>query len=132
MKSKSKILIIDDDRDSVLAMRLVLDKGSFVVTSVPTRKEGVSKAKELKPDLIILDVVMAESFEGFETSFDLAGDVETARIPILMVTAMAEKTGLKFSPEEAVSRLPISDFIEKPIDPKLFLERVEKLLSIKR
>lgn len=128
-----KILIIDDDPDLVEVVRLTLEASGYQVFGAASGAEGLSKVKEVNPDLIILDVMMDYTTEGFQVSLQLrspeAGSEYAAYrdIPILMVTAIHTTTPLRFEPEE--DYLPVDTFVEKPLEPKALLEKVEELLQ---
>ncbi|MGD8736176.1 MAG: response regulator, partial [Anaerolineae bacterium] len=66
-----KILIIDDDPDLVEVVRLTLEASGYQVFSAASGAEGLSKVKEVNPDLIILDVMMDYTTEGFQVSLQL-------------------------------------------------------------
>jgi CheY-like chemotaxis protein len=127
-----RILIIDDDPDLTEVMRLTLEANDYEVYSAASGAEGLEKVKEVKPDLIILDVMMDYTTEGFQISLELRSpdpDSEYAAyrdIPILMLTALHSTTPLRFTPDE--DYLPVDDFVEKPLEPGALLEKVEKLL----
>ena len=95
--------------------------------------EGLAKVKEIGPDLIILDVMMDYTTEGFQVSLNLRSpepDAEYAAyrdIPILMLTALHSTTELRFGPDE--DYLPVDDFVEKPLEPGVLVEKVRELLS---
>ena len=126
----AKILIIDDDPDFVEATRIVLESKSYQVITAADGKEGLKKIKQERPDLIILDVMMTKEDEGFNVCRMLKNDSENQKIPILMLTALREKTGFNFKPEAGDKDwLPVEDYLEKPIDPDKLLARVEKLLK---
>ena len=127
------ILIIDDDPDIVMAMRMPLEVTGYTVSSAASGAEGLKKVKELNPDLIVLDVMMDTTTEGFQVSLALRNPDPTSeyaayrRIPILMVTAIHTTTPLRFAPDE--NYLPVDAFIEKPIDPDTLLNKVAELLA---
>ncbi|MCP4267275.1 MAG: response regulator [Candidatus Brocadiaceae bacterium] len=135
--SNQKILIIDDDPDIAEAMRMPLEANDYEVISASCGKEGRRKAKDEIPDLIILDVMMETDTEGFHVAYDLRNVEpdseykECRDIPILMITAISQKKGVKFSPEKDEAFLPVDDFIEKPVQPKELLEKVAGLLESK-
>ena len=81
------------------------------------------------PDLIILDVMMEKHTDGFDLCADLKNDQACSMIPIIMVTAVTEKTGFKFSPETDGEYLQADDYISKPVTVSVLLSRVNKLLS---
>lgn len=127
---KKKILIVDDDADIVEAIRIVLESKSYKVTSASNGTECAEGLKKDKPDLIILDVMMTRQDEGFDVCRDLKKRPEYKQIPILMFTALKEKTGFDFKKEAGDEGwLPVEDYIDKPIQPDQLLGRVEKLLG---
>ncbi|MFA4915299.1 MAG: response regulator [Syntrophales bacterium] len=131
----AKILVIDDDPDIVEVLKITLEANSYRVITANNGKEGLAKVKETRPDLIILDVMMDTITEGFQTSYQLRSPdpkseyTEYAKIPILMLTGVGEKMRMKFSPQTDVEYLPVDDFMEKPIQTPILLEKVRKLLQ---
>ena len=73
MKSK-KILIVDDDIDVINVIQTILEHEGYEVSSANNKKEGLEKAREIKPDLAILDVMMTTHYEGFELAKELTSD----------------------------------------------------------
>ena len=129
------ILIIDDDPDIVMVMRLPLEAKGYRVSHASNGAEGLKKVAELVPSLIILDVMMDTTTEGFQVSLALRSPDPTSKyaayrhIPIMMVTAIHTTTPLRFGPDK--DYLPVDEFIEKPIDPDVLLAKVAKLLTKK-
>jgi two-component system alkaline phosphatase synthesis response regulator PhoP len=126
------ILMIDDDRDLVNSLRIVLESKNYTVRSAYNGKEGYARIQEKTPNLIILDVMMATDTEGFDLAYKLRNDPRYRSIPIIMVTAfpkkMAEEGPDKFQHILGES-WPVSQFIEKPIDPESLLSSVEHVLK---
>lgn len=130
MSQGTKILIVDDDADIVETMKIILESKSYRVASCANRQECYKKMKEEKPDLIILDVMMARQDEGFDICRELKSNSKYKDIPILMLTALKEKTGFDFKKEAGDKDwLPVEDYIDKPIQPDALLVKVEKLLK---
>ncbi len=128
--AQGKILIIDDDPDITEAMTVVLENRGYEVHSARDGTEGMEQMKRAQPDLIILDVMMRTSQEGFEFSRELKGNAQYRNIPILMLTAVKQKTGLDFKTEAGdPAWLPVEEFLDKPVKPDLLLEKVKGLLS---
>jgi CheY-like chemotaxis protein len=128
--SNKKILIIDDDVDFIESTKIVLETKNYKVFSAKDKEEGLEKIEEIIPDLIIMDVMMKKMCDGFDLSRKLKTDEKYKNIPILMLTAIGEKTGFEFSTacgDEAW--LPVNDYVEKPLKPEELLARIEKLLS---
>ena len=128
----AKILIIDDDPDIVESTKVVLESKGYKVISASTGKDGVSKARQEKPDIILLDVMMEYSSAGFDVSRELKKDDGLKDIPILMLTAVKDKTGLDFKKEAGDKAwLPVDDYCDKPLKPDELLTKVEQLLKRK-
>ncbi len=131
-----KILVIDDDPDIVEAMRMVLEAQNFEVHSAINGTEGLHKVKEVNPDLIILDVMMDQLTEGFQVTYTLKNTAPGSeyapfsKIPILMLTAIGKETHMKFNPETDNEFLPVQAFLEKPVQPKMLIEKVKTLLNL--
>lgn len=129
---KKKILIIDDDRDYGDALKIVLENNGYQVNHALTIGEGRNFVENDPPDLIILDVMMEKHTDGFDLCADLKNDDACRMIPIIMVTAVTEKTGFKFSPETDGEYLPADDYISKPVPVTELLSRVNRLLAAQR
>jgi len=129
----SKILVIDDDPDLVLAVRLCLEGADHEVIEAKNGAEGLKKIKDDRPDLIVLDVMMDTTTEGFQLALKLRSPdpasayKEYKDIPILMLTSIHDTTPLRFAPEE--DYLPVDAFVDKPIDPDDLVEKVADLLK---
>ena len=124
------ILIIDDDPDIIEAMKVVLENKGYEVRSAQDGAEGMERLKEARPDLIILDVMMRTSQEGFELSRELKHNAQYQDIPILMLTAVKQKTGLDFKDTAGdTAWLPVEEFLDKPVRPDVLLDKVAELLE---
>lgn len=128
--SQKRILIIDDDPDITETMKIVLENAGHEISVAQNGTQGMEKVKADKPDLIILDVMMDEAREGFFLSRELKKDSESKDIPILMVTSVKEKTGIDFKSAAGDEEwLPVEEFLDKPVEPKVLIEKVEALLQ---
>lgn len=125
-----KILIIDDDADFIAYTKTVLETGDYSITSASNKGEALDKIGRDAPDLIIMDVMMEKMCDGFDLSRKLKSDDRYKGIPILMVTAVGDKTGFKFFPEiDETGWLPVDDFAEKPLSHDKLISKVKHLLS---
>jgi len=128
--AQGRILIIDDDPDITEAMTVVLENRGYEVHGAQDSTEGMERLKQDRPDLIVLDVMMRTSQEGFDLSRELKHNPDYKNIPILMLTAVKQKTGLDFKTEAGDdSWLPVEEFLDKPVKPDVLLEKVESLLQ---
>lgn len=128
MNKPSKVLVIDDDPGFVKVTRTMLESKGYDVEAAYNRDEAMKKVGTVKPDLILLDIMMEKLRDGFTICYQLKHDPELRKIPVLVVTAITEKTGFKFSPTADGEYFQADDFMEKPVKPSELLKRVEKLL----
>ena len=84
--ANSKILIIDDDQDLTTALRAILESNQYAVSTAANKTEGMEKIESIKPDLIILDVMMDSWQDGFELARELKKKPEHKDLPILMLS----------------------------------------------
>ena len=129
----AKIYIIDDDRDIVESVSIVLKKHEYVVDAQYDDKNIETNLANFKPDLIILDVMFPEdSSAGFTIARKIKAIREFEATPIIMLSAINER-GIyvgKFSDKDRDdSWLPVNMFLEKPISPKGLLEKIETVLA---
>jgi two-component system alkaline phosphatase synthesis response regulator PhoP len=132
MSTPADILIIDDDKDLVNSIEIILQTKNYQVRSAFNGQEGYNKIKEKIPDLILLDVMMATDTEGFDLAYKLKENPKYRDIPIVMITSFTQKMAEQ-GPESFQHILgeawPVSSFLEKPVDPEVLLSTVEKVLS---
>ena len=119
----AKILIVDDDPKAVKLMGYILYKEGYEVVPALSGKEALKLLKEEKPDLVILDIMMPE-MDGYEVCRRIRADPETAKVPVIMLTAKAMLED-KIAGFEAGA----DDYITKPVLPAELLARVRVLLS---
>jgi two-component system alkaline phosphatase synthesis response regulator PhoP len=134
MNAGTDILVIDDDRDLVDTLRIVLESKNYTVRPAYDGQEGYRCIEETLPDLIILDVMMATDTEGFDLAYKLQNNPNYRNVPIIMITAfpkaMAEKGPERFQ-HILGEGWPVSFFIEKPVDPDKLLTVIEDILQEK-
>lgn len=128
-KRQAKILLVDDDLDFVAATKTVLESKPYKVSVAYEGEEGLKKAREEKPDLIILDIIMPVK-DGFTACEHLKRDPELSKIPVLMLTSLSQRIGeVSLSVSQGLT-LEAEDYIDKPVSPEELLKRVEKLLKM--
>ena len=127
MTKKAKILLIDDDGDFIEATKIVLESKPYEVIEASEGEEGLRRAREEKPDLIILDVIMPVK-DGFTAAEEFKKDPELCNIPIIMLTSYSEKGAETSIAASRGLTLEAEDYIDKPIKPEELLRRVEKQL----
>jgi CheY-like chemotaxis protein len=121
------ILIVDDDPDLVLAIRLVLEGEGYEVSEANTGEEALDKMQQDKPDLVLMDVMMANPLDGYYTTQQIADDPELSDVPILMVSSIVTSQYAEQFPTN--QHLNIREFISKPIEPKNLLRKVKRYVA---
>src|SRR5262245_34141394 len=118
-----KILIVDDDLDTLRLVGLMLQRQGYQISAATNGQQGLDKAFEEDPDLILLDVMMPD-MDGYEVTRRLRGNPSTANTPILMFTA---KTQL----DDKVIGLEVgaNDYLTKPTHPSELQTSVKTLLA---
>jgi len=132
MPDGKKVLIVDDEPDAIAIAETMLSEVKGITTLSETSGEGgLAKAKETKPDLVILDIQMPGK-SGFEVFTELQKDESTKGIPVIMLTGVQEKTGIGFSAKEMKNFLGKEPdaYIEKPVDAEKLQKTVSSLLGL--
>ena len=128
MKKRAKILLVDDDIDFVAATRIVLESKPYEVIVAHEGEAGLRKAREEKPDLVLLDIIMPVK-NGFSAAEQFKKDPKLATIPVIMLTSYSQRKADSGIPASKGLELEAEDYIEKPISPKDLLATVEKYLK---
>lgn len=128
MFPEKKILIIDDDPDFSSAIEKILTSANYLVDVAGNVNDGMKAIEERRPNLIILDVMMEKYDDGFNMCYELKHDDRYKDIPVIIITAVTEVTGLKFSPETDGEYLEAEDYVQKPISAEVLLEKVGRLV----
>jgi len=93
MQNKPKILIVDDDPHYVESIQAILESEDYTIDAAHDRESAMEKIQSVRPDLILLDIMMDRLDDGFTICYKLKHDPELRRIPILTISAVTEKTG---------------------------------------
>jgi len=128
MAEKKKILLVDDDPDFVQAVQVIVESGGYEVRVAYDGKEGLEAVAEEKPDLIVLDVMMPV-MNGHEACAELKSDPETAGIPIILLTAVAERVTTSTYSHRDMLESEAEDYMPKPVEPKELLELIKSWLA---
>ena len=122
MKRK-KILLVDDSSTILMMEKFILRNGSYEIVTASDGEEGVRKAIEHRPDLVLLDVIMPK-MGGFEACRRMREEEATRTTPIIMVTTRGEATNV-----EAGWTAGCSDYITKPINSIELLAKVRNFIG---
>jgi CheY-like chemotaxis protein len=120
--AKKRIMIIDDEEFFTKLVKLNLEKtGKYEVRAENKGSQGLAAAREFKPDLILLDILM-EDMEGSEVAVQLKNDVNTRDIPVVFLTAVVKKEEV----ESGYGVIGGHPFIAKPISINELISCIEK------
>jgi two-component system alkaline phosphatase synthesis response regulator PhoP len=128
MAEKKKILLIDDDPDFVEAVKVIVENGGYDVTVAYDGEEGLEAVAAEKPDLIVLDVMMPV-MNGHECCAKLKADPATAKIPIILLTAVADRVTTSTYTHRDMLESEAEDYMPKPVEPKELLNLIKNWLK---
>lgn len=128
MADKKKILLVDDDPDFVEAVKVIVESGGYDVTVAYDGKEGLEAVAEEKPDLIVLDVMMPV-MNGHQACEKLKADKATQGIPIILLTAVADRVTSSTYTHRDMLESEAEDYMPKPVEPGELLERIKSWLT---
>ena len=120
-----KVLLVDDEQDILVLLKYNLEKEDFLVQTASNGREGIEVAKEFKPDIIVLDVMMPE-MDGIETCLELRQIPDLKNVLITFLTARGEDYS-----QIAGFDSGADDYITKPIKPRVLVSRLKALLRRK-
>jgi two-component system alkaline phosphatase synthesis response regulator PhoP len=123
---KGKILVIDDEVYILHILDFSLGAEGFEVISANNGELGVEKAKQEKPDLIVLDIMMPV-LDGYETCRRLKRETDTKDIPVILLTAKGRDVDKRLGFEVGAI-----DYIVKPFSPSRLIERIEEIIGCRK
>jgi len=127
-ETKSKVLVVEDDADEANLVKMILEPEGYEVTLASNGREGLEKVESTSPDLIILDVMMPE-LDGFATCSKLKASPDHSGIPVILLTAVAQRISDTKYPLDGVLRAEAEQYLEKPVKPEELLETVTRMLK---
>jgi CheY-like chemotaxis protein len=128
---KKKILLIDDDEDLLRSLQVTLESKDFEVITATDSKKGLNKLMIEKPHLLVLDVMMNTNLEGYNLLHAIKKDPEFKKLPIILLTGMADAMGVNLSSGvEDPAMFPYVRFQDKPIDPLLLVEMINDMIEV--
>ena len=132
MAKSPKILFVDDDRDFLSAQTAFFNSRGFEVVTVDRVDGALERISEVKPDVIVLDLMMEHYDSGFMLSRKIRRDPAMATVPILMLSGVASATGHKFAADAAALKdwIKLDAFLDKPVTGRQLLKVVEEKLGL--
>jgi CheY-like chemotaxis protein len=128
MNDPKSVLIIDDDPDFVRAIRHLFEFAGYQVSEASNGREGLAQAKTLRPDLILLDVMMQERTEGFFTLERIREVPALQSTPVIVISSIySDHPVFRVNPE--AGWLPADLFLPKPVDPERLMAESARLTA---
>lgn len=128
----AKILVIDDDRDFLDAVRMMFERARFEVELAMTPAEGLAKVRSAAPDLVVLDVMMPSDYEGFAVARAIREELELPNLPLIILSAIHERKQVPYRFAADDTYLPVDVFLDKPVDIARLVDTVKELLGEQR
>ena len=127
-KPKKKVLLVDDDLDFLEMHSAVLENRGYHVITARSSQECLDKLDRIRPDVVVLDVMMERFDSGFSASKKIKE--KHPHTPIILLTSIGDQTGLEFSSNDEILKETGADLLlDKPVSPKVFVEEIEKLAA---
>ena len=125
-----KLLMIDDDPDFVSGIQSILTSSGFEVDVAYNPKDGLNALQKNAYDLLLLDIMMGRGAEGIMIARKLRKDPKLRNLPVLIITGMREQIAFLFPGEPVHPRfVEIDELVEKPVEPKMLLDKVNSLIK---
>jgi DNA-binding response OmpR family regulator len=125
MEKTAKIIIVDDNRDLLFTMETFLTRNGFEVLTAEDGQKGLDLIKEVRPDLILLDIMMETTFSGLDVCKALRSDHDLKTIPIIGISGIGDEMGIQIDKWGDDEYFSVDEFFEKPVDREKLLERIK-------
>jgi DNA-binding response OmpR family regulator len=131
MTTQKQLLIIDDDPDYVAGIKSILEKANYSVDVAHNPKDGFAALQAKPYDLLLLDIMMGRGAEGVAVARKLRKDAKLRELPVLIITGIREQIAFLFPGQPVHPHfVELDELVEKPVEPKLLLEKVSYLLKL--
>lgn len=125
--SKQKTVLIVDDEVAFLESAEIALKGQYLCRTARSGEECLQEVDKEKPDLILLDVMMSDIFDGLETAKKLKSQPATKGIPIILLTSVNQSVDIRSQMDDA--NFPREKWLDKPVKADVIKAEVEKLIG---
>ena len=127
MAEKPKVLLVDDDEGFLKATSLILEHAGYAVVTAQDGRSGLEAARQHRPDVAVLDVIMKRPDEGFALARAIRADADLDGVKMLVLTAAGQHYQMLFEPDE--QWLPVAKVLEKPTSGKTLVREISRLLG---
>ena len=129
MSAAKHILVIDDDPDIHDAIKLILEPAGYEISCALSGPEGVDMLHSLKPDLLLLDIMLSSPSEGFHIAYELKQDEHLKTLPIIMISSIGQTMGMDFAKELGSDYIQADRFLDKPFDAATLRSAVDEVFK---
>lgn len=127
--STKTVLLIDDDADVHEVVRMILEPRGYKVECALTGPLGLEATRRVKPDVVLLDIMLDTPSEGFHIAYTLRNDDELKKIPIVIVSSIGKKMGIDYAKDLGTEYVPANQFIEKPFDAETLVRAIDQAIA---
>ncbi|OOZ41923.1 two-component system response regulator [Solemya pervernicosa gill symbiont] len=117
------VLVVDDSPTELHVLKTILEKNGHQVSTAENGEEGIEVAKLLKPELILMDVVMP-GLNGFQATRKLSKDDTTSGIPVIIVTTKDQETDKVWGMRQGAK-----EYVVKPVEEAELLEKIQQVMG---
>lgn len=130
MESGAKIMVVDDDPDMRETLEMILESANYTVVTACDGEECLAQLKKEQPDLLILDLLMPR-MDGFEVCKALKDPrrAKYASMPVIILSSIREGVSQRRYELETGVLLDVDDYVEKPVESTVLLERTRRILK---
>ncbi len=125
MIAKRKILVVDDDEDTLELITMMIESAGYEVIGVDSGEACLQMLRKIRPDLIIMDVMMETMTKGFNVGYDIKHDPHYRSIPLIIVSAIDKQAGFPVD----INSIEADSFMEKPLEPERLLKSIKELMK---
>jgi CheY-like chemotaxis protein len=126
----ANVLLVDDDEDLIEMNRTMLAQRGHTVLVAYSAAEARQIVQANRPDAAVVDVMMEKQSSGFDLAREL--HAQMPKLPMIILTGIRDEMRLPFSYEPDETYLPVTKVLEKPVNPRVLADEVEKLLRAKK
>jgi CheY-like chemotaxis protein len=125
-----KVLIVDDDPDFHVFVRAFLEPAGYSILSAYSEEQGIDMARRERPDVVLLDIMMKSTTDGFEFCRKVRRDPQVKHTPILGVSALEERMAVQCSPDRDPELFPVDGYLRKPVAPERLFAELRRLVPV--
>lgn len=129
MADRKTILVVDDDMDLLLQLKVQLEAAGYGVETAESRRDAEARLETLRPDLVVLDLMMEEMDAGFALSYHIKK--KDAALPVILMTAVTRETGLHFddAADDARAWIKADMVLPKPVRFEQLDREIKRLIG---